>query len=563
MAEPSLLCVNCGLTPPTHRRNLPGSYCGEAGLAAPTGPCEAGYYCASGSSTATPGDRDFERYTGETCSTMVVGELNGVCPMGHYCPEGSDAPTQCPPGTESFARGLHAVSECQNCTAGFVCPQSGTVNATVPCAPTFYCPGGDIVPTLVCPTGHFCEGGDAVPAPCAPGTYQNATAQAACRACPAGFYCEEATVVPQVCPKGFACPEGTEYATQVPCPGGTFSNETMLSGTDQCEPCSPGKYCDELGLEIPAGLCESGFYCGRGSNTSTPGDGADWTYSGETCASQSPNEVNGVCPIGHYCPEGSMAPTECPPGRASAARGLHNESECAPCTAGFMCPNASTVTATVRCTPRFFCPGGDVVATELCSAGHFCAGGDAVPEPCVAGTYQDEVGQADCKACPAGYYCGNGTVTPEACPVGSYCPNGTRFGAEFLCPAGTFAPARDYANGSMLTALSDCTPCTPGFYCGAPGLAAPTAECEAGYYCAEGSATATTRPTSGRPAPTRATRSSAASAPWATTATRGPSRRRSARRGRWAPRGASTTSASASPAPGASSAPRAAWSRRT
>ena len=54
-------------------------------------------------------------------------------------------------------------------------------------------------------------------------------------------------------------------------------------------------------------------------------------------------------------------------------------------------------------------------------------------------TYQDAEGQTDCKLCPAGYVCENATVAPADCPLGSYCPNGTRYGAEFLCPAGTYA----------------------------------------------------------------------------------------------------------------------------
>ena len=31
--------------------------------------------------------------------------------------------------------------------------------------------------------------------------------------------------------------------------------------------------------------------------------------------------------------------------------------------------------------------------------------------------------------------------------------------------------------------LSDCWPCSAGFYCGNPGLSAPTALCQRGYYC--------------------------------------------------------------------------------
>ena len=56
-------------------RCQPGSYCGAAGLAAPSGPCAAGYYCTRGSGTATP-------------SNASVG---GRCPAGHYCPQARPA----------------------------------------------------------------------------------------------------------------------------------------------------------------------------------------------------------------------------------------------------------------------------------------------------------------------------------------------------------------------------------------------------------------------------------------------------------------------------------------
>lgn len=33
---------------------LPGHYCSEVGLSSPSGPCNPGFYCTQGSSTATP-----------------------------------------------------------------------------------------------------------------------------------------------------------------------------------------------------------------------------------------------------------------------------------------------------------------------------------------------------------------------------------------------------------------------------------------------------------------------------------------------------------------------------
>jgi hypothetical protein len=76
------------------------------------------------------------------------------------------------------------------------------------------------------------------------------------------------------------------------------------------------------------------------------------------------------------------------------------------------------------------------------------------------------------------------TTTPSPCPPGSYCPAGTKFGTEFLCPNGTFS------DRSSLEGVSNCTTCTPGSYCGSPGLTEPTGKCLSGYFCGGGSSVA-------------------------------------------------------------------------
>lgn len=65
-----------------------------------------------------------------------------------------------------------------------------------------------------------------------------------------------------------------------------------LGGSAYPEPCDAGSYCDQTGLEVPAGRCAAGYYCPRGSSEAhaTP------------------------CPRGHYCPLGTLLPLPCPPG---------------------------------------------------------------------------------------------------------------------------------------------------------------------------------------------------------------------------------------------------------
>jgi hypothetical protein len=48
------------------------------------------------------------------------------------------------------------------------------------------------------------------------------------------------------------------------------------------------------------------------------------------------------------------------------------------------------------------------------------------------------------------------------CFSGSYCPMGTT--TPVACPAGTFGATTGLRN------VTECTPCTAGFYCQTPGL---------------------------------------------------------------------------------------------
>ena len=87
--------------------------------------------------------------------------------------------------------------------------------------------------------------------------------------------------------------------------------------------------------------------------------------------------------------------------------------------------------------------------------------------------------QANCTTCPAGYYCtaNSTTYTDKICPSGHYCPPGTQSDTQHPCPQGSFNNHTGQANDSA------CSPCTPGYYCGFPGLSTPTDQCDPGWYC--------------------------------------------------------------------------------
>ena len=85
----------------------PGYFCGYDGLDAPTGLCDPGWYCESGSYLAQP--------------TSPEG---GKCLAGTYCPMGSYTPTGCDPGSYCGTDMLSTVTG--NCNPGYYCTGNST-----------------------------------------------------------------------------------------------------------------------------------------------------------------------------------------------------------------------------------------------------------------------------------------------------------------------------------------------------------------------------------------------------------------------------------------------------
>jgi len=223
------------------------------------GDCAPGYFCTSAAISNTPvGDW-----------RPVGGAASGECPLGHYCKKASATPKACGPGTYLDELRATNVTDCKECLAGFVCPNASTPFPTEPCAPGYFCPAGSVV-GVGCPAGTFCAGGNTGPTPCASGSYQSLALQSACLDCPAGAYCLEGVEDYAACPRGHYCPVSTTFATQFPCPTGTFSNWTKRADLGDCAPCLPGRYCDGSGLTAPNGDCAAGFFCTEGAVVKRP-----------------------------------------------------------------------------------------------------------------------------------------------------------------------------------------------------------------------------------------------------------------------------------------------------
>ncbi|XP_070551141.1 neurogenic locus notch homolog protein 1-like [Ptychodera flava] len=459
----------------------PGQYCDVDRMASPRGDCSAGYYCINGSTTATP-----------------TGMGGNKCSPGHYCVEGSSYEEPCPPGTYQPSQKAKNVTYCLDCLSGRYCNSSGLAQPEGLCSPGFYCPPAQTVPTpndYICPVGHFCIEGSMDKQPCNSGTYQDEIGQWECKECPAGFYCDNsATPVVNytafVCPSGHYCPNGTRFDNEHACPIGTFNNITGLTAEEECSPCLGGYYCGQPGLVYPITPCSPGYYCRR---------------SAEGAAPDQLGDAN-ICPVGHYCPEGTTEPITCPAGTFSNDTGLHNVTECEPCTPGFYCDADGLIEPTAPCSAGFYCPAASTSSEQIiCPPGKYCPLQTSVPYNCPNGTFSNNTrleAAGDCTLCNEGWYCQTeGLTEPEGlCTPGYYCPTGSNNPTPYDCPIGLHCPEGSpapfaCASGRFTnrTRRSVCEICPPGYYClpenetlSNPDLKAGYDDCPEGYYCPQG-----------------------------------------------------------------------------
>ena len=138
----------------------------------------------------------------------------------------------------------------------------------------------------------------------------------------------------QPCPEGYYCEAGTGLDWQT-CPPGTYNNQTGLTAGDECKPCPGGYYCDDYAAENPKAPCDPGYYCEYGMDRARPTGGENTTTVNGSCVLHGGQTgVGDVCPVGHYCPQGTTVPLPCDAGTFSNVTGLDT---CLQCPAGFYC----------------------------------------------------------------------------------------------------------------------------------------------------------------------------------------------------------------------------------
>uniref|UniRef100_K3WJP5 Tyrosine-protein kinase ephrin type A/B receptor-like domain-containing protein n=1 Tax=Globisporangium ultimum (strain ATCC 200006 / CBS 805.95 / DAOM BR144) TaxID=431595 RepID=K3WJP5_GLOUD len=233
-----------------------GSYANEIGMLS-CKICVPGYYCPLG----------------------TVDYSANVCPQGYYCPSGTKRRVEypCPPGSFSNRTGLQDISQCSPAPGGMYVDLYAAVQPSGACKSGFYCSGGSTssTPSLgatggPCLPGTNCPEGSAVPIVCDAGYYCSSTNTEKALPCTEGFYCIQGSytatptgqnnslgMIGNVCSAGHYCPQGT--SNPIPCPPGTFSENTQNRHVSDCFPCPASYLCSESGIVEPYEKCTPGF----------------------------------------------------------------------------------------------------------------------------------------------------------------------------------------------------------------------------------------------------------------------------------------------------------------
>ena len=203
--------------------------------------------------------------------------------------------------------------------------------------------------------------------------------------------------------------------------------------------------CSKKGLSTPNMRCPKGFYCLKGTQTSSP-------FRNDTTLRPLP------CSPGTYCLDGV--------GNNTVKEGDFFFAQ--PCAAGFYCEAASvSPQGSGLCPPSFTCKKG-TATPEPTPKGYYSELFGAIhATECLPGTYSPTIETTKCYPCPPGTECEEeGMSEAEVCPPGKY--RSYFDGIPCLsCPDGT------WSKNSQLGDVDECLQCAPGLACGIEGMTNP------------------------------------------------------------------------------------------
>jgi hypothetical protein len=333
-----------------------GHWC-EAGSTTPTQHrCPAGYYGASTGSTSRHCSGNCEPGQAFNASGAVARECKQTgCSAGFFCPSGSTSATQrlcggahlfCPP----FSALPVPVTEGYYTTGPLSAPRTpppaplqhsgDEQNRTsqTQCEGGFFCQAGK---KFICPRGHF-------------GSDIGMTDGKCSGECDPGYFCDEGATTPtqNLCggPEVY-CPRGSFRPTLAP--RGFYTQGLALTTRHFIVACDPGHFCIG-GIKRP---CAAGRYSANGS----PSEECDGLCDeGFWCESASPSPRQHICSGGRYGVKGSGT-TQCT----------------GACLKGYYCPAGSSRPYQNECGDEYhYCPAGSVAPMAV-ETGFYSTGGNA------------------------------------------------------------------------------------------------------------------------------------------------------------------------------------------
>jgi hypothetical protein len=333
---------------------------------------------------------------GDTCGACVAGKYKDAT--------GSAVCTDCGVNRYQTSTAQTSVSSCTACPSTFaLSPAGSSALASCECAPGYFGPnGGTCTP---CYAGRFkTNKGPHDCTLCLNGTYSNASAATSVSTC---LTCHDNTVsvagssarTDCHCVAGYFTKDlGTQFASCLPCPGGTYNS---ILNSDACSKCTSGKYSvvsKSTSIESCL-LCQDGF-SGEGflqcdpcplNATANPGSGLltdckcnpGFTGAdGSTCLH---------CLPGKFKPSrGSSDCTNCPFDTYSPQTTRTKETDCLDCATNTEAPRGSDSKDDCKCSIGY-------TSTVLGVDGEVCT-------ECSAGKFKDIIGHFACSLCPEDTY---------------------------------------------------------------------------------------------------------------------------------------------------------------